>query len=369
MNAQLNKLLELDYPDMSDRAVLLLLLAVSLGALLVSGLMNLLGFAWWDGALQNLGTEMIGAFATFVLFEKIIGARDRRAAEQQDLQREVRDLIRRTRSSANEIAKDAIDELRERQLLEGATGVLAGQRLREANLVDARLTRANLHTVNLSKADLQRAELGQADLRSANLEHTQLYSAKLNRSDLRGANLANANLYGATLGNANLQQTNLYGADLHSAELWSANLEGATLTEANMNVVNLSGANLRGVSLARADLRESKLADAHFEGADLQQVFFGGASDIEKAHFDERTLLPDARITAVDDNGKAQHDKYWSPEVDMTRYTDSQHPDFWQPLWAAAGYESFRAWTKDGKPATKPKMTGVDSDYKGVEDL
>jgi len=29
-----------------------------------------------------------------------------------------------------------------------------------------------------------------------------------------------------------------------------------------------------------------------------------------------------------------QFDKYWTPETDMTRYTNPEHPDFWQPEWA-----------------------------------
>lgn len=26
--------------------------------------------------------------------------------------------------------------------------------------------------------------------------------------------------------------------------------------------------------------------------------------------------------------------KTWTPDTDMTRYTDANHPDFWQPDWA-----------------------------------
>ena len=32
-----------------------------------------------------------------------------------------------------------------------------------------------------------------------------------------------------------------------------------------------------------------------------------------------------------DAEGKAIYDKHWTPETDMTRYTNPDHPDFWEP--------------------------------------
>lgn len=365
MNARVAKMLELDYPDLSDRAVLLLLIVAAFASLLVSGLMNLLGFGWLDGALQNFGTEMIGAFVTFILFEKIIGARDRRAVEQQQLKREVRDLIRRTRSSANDIAKDAVDELRERELLIGKRGVLAGQRLREANLVEARLVEANLRKVNLYKADLHRADLTRADLQGADLTGATMYNTRLNKANLQDAQLSDANLHSASLGSTDLRNANLQGADLHMAEIWGAKLEGATLRGANLNSANLNGAHMTDSDMSRADLRAAKLDGANFAGVDLQQTLLRGASGLDTAIFNEETLLPDARIVAVDEDGTPQHDQYWTPDVDMMRYCDPNHPAFWQPIWAQADYESYRAWSKAGKPAPESIDSDVDNAYTG----
>jgi hypothetical protein len=53
-------------------------------------------------------------------------------------------------------------------------------------------------------------------------------------------------------------------------------------------------------------------------------------ADLTYAQFDENTILPDAEF--VVDN--KSFDKHWTPQTDMTRYTNPDHPDFWQPEWA-----------------------------------
>jgi uncharacterized protein YjbI with pentapeptide repeats len=58
---------------------------------------------------------------------------------------------------------------------------------------------------------------------------------------------------------------------------------------------NLSGADLRGTNL---------------RGADLEYAI------LEDAQWDETTVLPD--------------DTYWTTEVDLARFTDPNHADFWR---------------------------------------
>jgi uncharacterized protein YjbI with pentapeptide repeats len=62
------------------------------------------------------------------------------------------------------------------------------------------------------------------------------------------------------------------------------------LSEANLSEANLEGARLRGASLS-----EARLA-----GANLQY-----------------TALPDGTS--------------WTPDTDMARFIDFEHPDFWRP--------------------------------------
>ena len=116
-----------------------------------------------------------------------------------------------------------------------------------------------------------------------------------------------------------LQGANLNRADLQGADLSFANLKGANLLGANLEGANLGNTNLRNVNLKGANLKGANLWGANLKGIDF-----------EYARFDEKTILPDTKY----DWASKTLDKYWTPETDMTRYTDPNHPDFWQPDWA-----------------------------------
>lgn len=140
---------------------------------------------------------------------------------------------------------------------------------------------------------------------------------------LRGARLAYAKLEGAALLEANLARSKMLGASLTGAILWRANLAGAELWGADLEGAVLAGANLTGANLARANLVGANLEYANLARANLRD-----------AAFDEKTVLPDTKITGRND------DSYFQPGVtDMGKYTDSAHvdvdgnPDFWQPEW------------------------------------
>ena len=126
-----------------------------------------------------------------------------------------------------------------------------------------------------------------------------------------GVMLREANLQQALLLQANLQEAFLEGAILEKADLWSANLQQTKLTGANLQQTLLRNANLHGANLARVNL--------------------AGAEIHESTKFDNRTVLPDANIIGSDQDGTPLYDKYWTPETKMKRYTDPDHPDFWQP--------------------------------------
>ena len=73
-----------------------------------------------------------------------------------------------------------------------------------------------------------------ASLRRENLHGVMLAGIRLRNADLNGANLSEAMLAGADLGqadlgNADLQSAMLLGADLRAANLTKANLKGAML--------------------------------------------------------------------------------------------------------------------------------------------
>jgi uncharacterized protein YjbI with pentapeptide repeats len=56
----------------------------------------------------------------------------------------------------------------------------------------------------------------------------------------------------------------------------------------------------------RANLGEVNLGGANLQGAILK-----------RANLDEFTILPDGTK--------------WTPDTDMARFTDPDHPDFWRP--------------------------------------
>jgi len=115
------------------------------------------------------------------------------------------------------------------------------------------------------------------------LRFMNLHTGK--NSLLQGAYLRRANLTGAYLQDANLSEANLQGTNLTKANLFDANLQGAFLLDADLSGANLTYADLRG-------------------------------ADLWMANFDEETILPDM--------------SKWNAETELERFTDPNHPDFWE---------------------------------------
>ena len=165
-----------------------------------------------------------------------------------------------------------------RERLEAAIAAHGGPEglpLGGADLSNLDLNKMDLHGTVLSR-DL--SHWGEESRRwiVVNLQEAILVDANLQEALLEGANLQGAGLQGA-----NLQEADLHGADLQGAYLWRSNLQGANLVRSNLQGANLIGANLQGANLS------------------------------------EDTKLPDGTS--------------WTPDTDMTRFTDPKHPDFWRP--------------------------------------
>lgn len=111
---------------------------------------------------------------------------------------------------------------------------------------------------------------------------------------LQGKDLTRANLAGADLWRSNLQKTNFYKADLNHANMYRVDLRNA----------NLAITNLTGADLIAADLRGANLQEATIEGVLWYHENQEGA------------LLPDG--------------SRWTPESDLSRFTDPTHPEFWR---------------------------------------
>ena len=161
----------------------------------------------WKGLGLNLATELIGAVATYSLFELFIGRRE--AIESEKAR-----LIAELGSSVNDVAVAAADRL-------GQRGWLYDGSVRRKRLYLANLEGANLWMADLEGADLRRANLEKAILRWANLKGADLQEANLKRVDLRDADLEWADLRGA----------NLEGATLPDGTEWTPDTDMARFTD------------------------------------------------------------------------------------------------------------------------------------------
>ncbi|MEM8572318.1 MAG: pentapeptide repeat-containing protein [Pseudomonadota bacterium] len=110
----------------------------------------------------------------------------------------------------------------------------------------------------------------------------------LSRAYLSGADMHEAGLSGADLSGAYLIGAHLSEADLSEADLSAADLKGADLSEADLSAADLKGADLSEADLSSADLSGANLSDADLRGAqNLTQ------EQINPAHGNSRTFLPD----------------------------------------------------------------------------
>ena len=89
-------------------------------------------------------------------------------------------------------------------------------------------------------------------------------------------------------------------------------------------------------------MRSSNLQDAYLAYANLQNAILINANlrnaILENTEFNEKTVLPDAEAIGLDSEDNKIYSKYWTPETDMTRYTNPEHPDFWQPEYLNPDY-------------------------------
>jgi len=292
------------------------------------------------GYVTNVATEALSVIATIVVIDQLNRSRDR---EERKFS-----LFRQAKSRSNNSAIDALDQIQGSNLWELFTQYysinherynvdlsnvkwagdvqLQKLNLREFYLRGADLRGAQLWSVNLEGADLRDANLQRSDLRDGNLQYANLLDVNFEEAQLGSANLRHAQL-----SSANLQRVDLGGANLQKAFLWNANLQGANLGGVNLQEAFLWDANLQEVNLAGANLQSAVLLGANLQQTDLTGVNLVGAKLNRRTKFDNETILPDAMYIGRNEDGSPLYDKYWTPDTDMSRFTDPSHPDFWQP--------------------------------------
>src|SRR5690606_22561484 len=141
-----------------------------------------------SGLLLNFVPEAAGILITVALIDRLNRRRDARSAEKQLKEQLVRDAS----SRVNDVANNAVHQLRKRGWLGEAKedeALLSGADLMMANLYAADLWFANLRGANFYTANLQNANLYAANLIEANLAYTNLQDARLVIANLQNANL------------------------------------------------------------------------------------------------------------------------------------------------------------------------------------
>jgi len=133
------------------------------------------------------------------------------------------------------------------------------------------------------------------------LPYAQFNSIDLSQSHFSKSNFWGADLQYAIFDGANLSQAQLIGADLRQASLIGANLQGTFLGSTKLQGAIMWGADMRGANLLDAKLNDENIW-----------------SNEEITSVDTAAILPDGTK--------------WSPNVDMQRFTNSEHPEFQSTL-------------------------------------
>lgn len=229
------------------------------------------------GFQGNLYTTILGVLITIFVLDRRAERREALRAENELKAR----LIREMGSSVNEVAIRAVEELRAKGWL--TDGTAAGTRLQ-----------------------------------SANLEHANLQDARLQAADLLMANLQSVDLSGAYLREATLVMANLQGAEAGGKEQVPdsiLNLSGARLQQARMQSISFIYANLENTDLSFAHLNDAVFGQVNLEGASLKEANMLNVM-LATAQFNTATVLPDGTN--------------WTPDTDMSRFTNANHPQFWR---------------------------------------
>jgi uncharacterized protein YjbI with pentapeptide repeats len=249
----------------------------------------------------NAGMELLSIAITVLIIDRL--------NHHHNFEERKYSLFRRMRSSSRDVAIAALEEIQHQGFWE-----------------EALKHHYEIHTSRIYFSGIQWSD------------------ANLNNVDINRAWLDGANLQNARLGDSNLQDVVARGATMQGASLSNANIQNAVLEGTNLQSASLDWANLTSANLTNANLQGASLYNTKFHSANLQGVCLRGAVNLHLPSFaplfNERTVLPDAKRIDDFSSNETRYDKYWTPGTDMTRYTNPEHPDFWEPEWAKRRQEN-----------------------------
>lgn len=156
----------------------------------------------------------------------------------------------------------------------------------------------SLRNQDFSEADLQQLNFSYINSCEVDAADSEFDFAKLQDSCLNDSNFARVFFYQTVFTSSYLRRVNFDSAYMQAANLSSTKCVDAIFTDTYLEFAGFNSANLSG---------------ADFSGANLSQANLAWA-DLTDAIFNEETILPDRT--------------HWSEDVDMDRFTDPDHNDF-----------------------------------------
>lgn|GEM_PF-2604064 len=161
-----------------------------------------------------------------------------------------------------------------------------------------------LHRCNVSTLNMNSFKLNNAKFNNTVFIQTQLSQTSFKNVVMRICQLDEAIAVEADFSDAYIIQCSLVGIN------WSrANIKNGSITESNLTNAILNQANLSGVNLQNTGLRHASLIGTTFT---------------------EGTQLPDST---------EENPIFWTHDTDMTKYTDPNHPNFWEPDYSKTLWE------------------------------
>lgn len=175
---------------------------------------------------------------------------------------------------------------------------------------------------DFKKANLQGAELSDLDFSNCNLEHADLSHAKM-RGTIFNNTIMRYTKFAVGPGEAHsmiFTEADLTGVVFSGLHLQFLRFPKAILHKCDFSNCQLHGVDFRGADLTEASLVNSNLGDG--EILDLEDQTQFSLDEYATNKLDRHTILPDG--TNYDPQDGAEQ---------LSRFTDPDHPEFWQPEW------------------------------------
>jgi hypothetical protein len=132
----------------------------------------------------------------------------------------------------------------------------------------------------------------------------------------RGEDFINANLDGIGFSDGDFQETHFVFSSLNDTRFFDCNFEKAFICATGLKGGYISRCNFRQATLVLVDLENTILTANVLAGADLSHANLKGVTFREGNMISGKTIMPDGTN--------------WSSNMDMRRFTDPEHPNFWR---------------------------------------